>query len=44
MNVKDCVNVLIEFFFFIPLENIEKFGVKNFIFSGGGGNSSPPGT
>ena len=35
MKEKDCVNVLIKFFFYISFENMEKFGVKKLIFSGG---------
>ena len=41
---KDRVNILIKFFFHISFENMEKFGVKKLIFSGGGGNPLPTGT
>ena len=40
MKEKDCVNILIKFFFYVTFENMEKIGIKKLIFLGGGGN--PP--
>ena len=44
LKEKDRDNILIKFFFYIPFENMKKFGAKKLIFSDGGGNPPPPGT
>ena len=44
MKENNCVNILIKFFIYISFENMEKFGVKKLIFSGGGENPPQPGT